>query len=481
MLATGRLATLRRWQEFSATDAERTPISSVIEAEIAFREGRHAEAEAIATEALVLLPSDHPLRPRVLFRAGQAAYFLGHEAAALDFLNAATDAATDPDFEKEVRWAAFITALDLDPSRATDYLDDFEQARKPTIDDSVRLANARILTAIRCGGISGTLEAVDTTAKVVAHARDAMIKTAFLHVFGVALAHNAQYERAIDTCDQERREADLAGLSFVYPHAALLEALARVGRRDADEALRLIDEVASVGSEREDTFLSLSANLVDARLRLMLRRPLPTVAGLAHESVKSCRLTYGELLAVHAVAVAAVGDEITTFELVQRVRKITNHAETRALTALALVLVKLAQGDRAVGAVGEAISLVRELGHLDSLVTAYRAFPPLVEIAADAGHEALVERLLEASNDERMARVYGLGSASQDGAATLSVREREVLGLVASGKTNDEVATALFISPVTVKAHLRHIYEKLGVRNRVEAAALATELPSQRG
>jgi DNA-binding CsgD family transcriptional regulator len=104
-----------------------------------------------------------------------------------------------------------------------------------------------------------------------------------------------------------------------------------------------------------------------------------------------------------------------------------------------------------------------------------------VEKAADARHEALVEPLLEASNDERMARVYGLGSASQDGAATLSVREREVLGLVASGKTNDEVATALFISPVTVKAHLRHIYEKLGVRNRVEAAALATELPSQRG
>jgi DNA-binding CsgD family transcriptional regulator len=51
----------------------------------------------------------------------------------------------------------------------------------------------------------------------------------------------------------------------------------------------------------------------------------------------------------------------------------------------------------------------------------------------------------------------------------LSPREREVLELVAGGRTNEEVAGLLFISPVTVKAHLRHIYEKLGVRNRVEA------------
>jgi len=57
------------------------------------------------------------------------------------------------------------------------------------------------------------------------------------------------------------------------------------------------------------------------------------------------------------------------------------------------------------------------------------------------------------------------------GDSPLSPRERQVLELVADGRTNEEVAALLFISPVTVKAHLRHTYEKLGVRNRVEAVA----------
>jgi len=51
----------------------------------------------------------------------------------------------------------------------------------------------------------------------------------------------------------------------------------------------------------------------------------------------------------------------------------------------------------------------------------------------------------------------------------LSRRESEILQLVADGLSNKDVAEKLFISDVTVKVHLRHIYEKLGVRNRVEA------------
>lgn len=55
----------------------------------------------------------------------------------------------------------------------------------------------------------------------------------------------------------------------------------------------------------------------------------------------------------------------------------------------------------------------------------------------------------------------------------LSLREREVLQLVAQGASNKEIGDRLFISETTVKAHLRTILEKLHARNRAEAVAVA--------
>ena len=57
----------------------------------------------------------------------------------------------------------------------------------------------------------------------------------------------------------------------------------------------------------------------------------------------------------------------------------------------------------------------------------------------------------------------------------LTQRESEVLGLLAQGKTYDEIADSLFISRSTVETHVRAIYRKLGVRNRTEAARIAHE------
>ncbi len=60
--------------------------------------------------------------------------------------------------------------------------------------------------------------------------------------------------------------------------------------------------------------------------------------------------------------------------------------------------------------------------------------------------------------------------------AELTNREREVLGLIAGGATNPEIADRLFLSPHTVKDYTSALYRKLGVRNRAEAARRAEQL-----
>jgi NarL family two-component system response regulator LiaR len=57
----------------------------------------------------------------------------------------------------------------------------------------------------------------------------------------------------------------------------------------------------------------------------------------------------------------------------------------------------------------------------------------------------------------------------------LTPREQEVLALLAEGKTNREIAGALFISQSTVRLHVSNILRKLGVHNRTEAATLALQ------
>lgn len=63
--------------------------------------------------------------------------------------------------------------------------------------------------------------------------------------------------------------------------------------------------------------------------------------------------------------------------------------------------------------------------------------------------------------------------AKTPGSETLSAREIEVLELVATGKNNKEIARELWIGETTVKSHLFHAYEKLGVADRAAAVAEA--------
>ena len=107
----------------------------------------------------------------------------------------------------------------------------------------------------------------------------------------------------------------------------------------------------------------------------------------------------------------------------------------------------------------------------------------------DAGRERLIEAVRTVAAGESLFAPSVLqrlvthfvarppaGAAQPKGAlADLSERETEVLKLVGRGLSNAEIAEELVISQATVKTHVRHVLQKLGLRDRVQIVALAYE------
>jgi DNA-binding NarL/FixJ family response regulator len=157
------------------------------------------------------------------------------------------------------------------------------------------------------------------------------------------------------------------------------------------------------------------------------------------------------------------------------------------------------------GAALVVVGTVPDVSPLGVVERAQRADPPLRSLVLlesvtrdaavallDAGADAVVPRdtgeveLREAATrllrGERhiapavVATAFGsTGAARRADDHGLTQRERAVLRQLVEGRSNREIAAALFIGEATVKTHLRNIYEKLGVANRVQAVGLALE------
>ena len=127
----------------------------------------------------------------------------------------------------------------------------------------------------------------------------------------------------------------------------------------------------------------------------------------------------------------------------------------------------------ALGAFDEA----RAMGAFDPFVISYRSFPSLLLTLAGTRAREQVQQLTDQVGDRDIAVQAGVSQSTL--ASSLSRREHEVLELIGRGLSNRAIAEALWISESTAKVHVRHIFDKLNVRTRTEAALLARERTHQ--
>jgi DNA-binding NarL/FixJ family response regulator len=101
--------------------------------------------------------------------------------------------------------------------------------------------------------------------------------------------------------------------------------------------------------------------------------------------------------------------------------------------------------------------------------------------ARGAGAAGFISKDWPATEIAKMVRMVGDGmevfrEARNPAVPSLTDRESEILGLIAGGATNREIAGTLYLSPHTVKEHTSTLYRKLGARNRADAVQRAQRL-----
>lgn len=283
-------------------------------------------------------------------------------------------------------------------------------------------------------------------------------------------------ESALQTHARYVREMDAGTV------AAMAELRVRQGRLADAEALL---------AGRDEHPLSLRAL---AHLRLADGRPQVAAALLERglSAVDGDAIAMTHLLAPLVDARLAAGDVDGAAAAAARLAQVTVESGIRlakARAALAAARVALATNrdadaaESARHALAEFATLAMPADVGEARLALARAIaaeqPALAEEEARAAHDAFRQlgaaRAREAAAAVLRALSAPAGPSKRD-SGELTAREEEVLGLVAGGFSNAQIAQALFISEKTAGHHVSHILQKLGVRNRAQAAAQAARL-----
>ena len=269
--------------------------------------------------------------------------------------------------------------------------------------------------------------------------------------------------------------------------AALRLADLRVRQGRVEEAERLLQ-----GGEWHPTARHLAVTIALARGDTALAAEL---GELSAEGSGLADPTCAPALEVLIVTRLAIGDLSAAHEAADRLATLARASGLERLEACAALgegRVAAAQGDeRAVGKLKHAVEL---FGSLDLPLEAGRAQLELARTLVESSPAAAVrEAKLAVATFERLGALpdadaaAGLlrelgataGRAWPRGATTLTRREDEVLGLLAEGCSNAQIAERLVISTRTAEHHVASILSKLDLRSRSEAAAYAVRRPSK--
>jgi ATP/maltotriose-dependent transcriptional regulator MalT len=289
-----------------------------------------------------------------------------------------------------------------------------------------------------------------------------------------ALNLAARYDEGHETVVALLETAKRYRLTMPVPHAFLNKALAQHGRREYAAAYASLNTVMRYVGEGGDAYLEFSVRAIRARVLATEGRLEEAIEEISEpgEQISGPPLR-AEYLASQSMVLALAGRRDRGQRLARAaVDAFPGSVEARVLAQCVAAINVSKEPEAFLQETRSAWTTAERTGNFDGLVCAYRAHPSfLTTLFKAAGSEA--ERLVKRARDIPLARRRGIRIrvAAAQTAAGLTPREQEVFELLRSGLSNRAIAQALFVSEATVKVHLRHIYEKLGVRTRSEALA----------